>query len=195
MKLRLNYWQLIALFSPFILVIGCTFIPNHIRAKYYINTELMCLLLCIVFLLAISYQTYLVISFNKKIKGSIWIIVNNVPPVLLILVCVFGFAVLVKDDFTGKNSPDGPTSGSNFWLAKMLIGILFIHELITFFLINNLYVSAKIEKVKDSLLRQKLSDDFWEPMKKLLIISILGSAGSFVLAIVAVIIKSRFLKN
>jgi hypothetical protein len=195
MKLRLNYWQLIALFSPFILVIGCTFMPNHIRAKYYINTELMCLLLCIVFLLAISYQTYLVISFNKKIKGSIWIIINNVPPVLLILVCVFGFALLVKDDFTGKNLPDGPTSGSDFWLAKMLVGILFIHELITFFLINNLYVSAKIEKVKDSLLRQKLSDDFWEPMKKLLIISILGSAGSFVLAIVAVIIKSRFLKD
>jgi hypothetical protein len=61
--------------------------------------------------------------------------------------------------------------------------------------VNNLYVSAKIEKVKDSLLRQKLSDDFWEPMKKLLIISILSTAGSFVLAIVAVIIKSRFLKN
>jgi hypothetical protein len=195
MKLRLNYWQLIALFSPFILVIGCTFMPNHVRAKYYINTELICLLLCIVFLLAISYQTYLVISFNKKIKGSIWIIINNVPPVLLILVCVFGFAILVKDDFTGKNLPDGPTSKSDFWLGKMLVGILFIHELITFFVVNNLYVSAKIEKVKDSLLRQKLSDDFWEPMKKLLIISILSTAGSFVLAIVAVIIKSRFLKD
>jgi hypothetical protein len=195
MKLRLNYWQLIALFSPFILVIGCTFMPNHIRAKYYINTELICLLLCIVFLLAISYQTYLVISFNKKIKGTIWIIINNVPPVLLTFFCTYGCALLLTEDFNGKKSPDGPTSGSDFWLVKMIVGILFIHELITFFVVNNLYVSAKIEKVKDSLLRQKLSDDFWEPMKKLLIISILSTAGSFVLAIVAVIIKSRFLKN
>lgn len=153
----------------------------------------MTIALCIDVFIAVWYQVYLLTAFNKKIKGTIWITINNIIAILATIVFLSTFVYMAVQQFggTGDSGPH-PVHSKSASLGAAIVGLLMLHLFITFFLINNLYVSFRIQKIKDPLMLQSISSDFGEPMKRLLITSLFVITGSFVIAIVIIIIKTRF---
>ncbi|GAA3963143.1 hypothetical protein GCM10022210_09000 [Mucilaginibacter dorajii] len=141
--------------------------------------------------IAIWYQVYLVVVFNKSVKGSVWVTINNIVAVLGTLIFIITFVYMALEEFSGPRRL-GPTHSSYASWGVMFVGVDLLHLFITFFLINNLYVSFKTQKIKDPALLERISNDFGEPMKKLLITSLFVTTGSFVIAIAIMIIKTRF---
>jgi len=193
MKIRLNYWQLILLFAPFFPAVGWMFIPYQWRVRNHVNGEMMILLLSIVFLIGICYQAYLVVSFNKKVKGSKWMSFYALAPVIGAVFFVYGCTDLVITSFNSGKLHIAPIESKGAHWAAIIAVLYLLYSLAAFLLIHILYVSIK--KIKTRAVREQLSQDFWEPMKKLLITSLLAMAGSIVFAIVADIIKMSVLKN
>lgn len=191
MKIRLNYWQLLILFSPFFVALVYMCIPYPALVGYHINSGMIAIAICIDVFIAIWYQVYLLTSFNKKIKGSVWITVNNVLAILetVMFLCVFVYMAI--DEF-GKPHKLGPIHSESASWGAIFVVVCLLHLFISFFLINNLYISFKTQKIKDPALLESISNDFGEPMKRLLITSLFVMTGSFVIAVAIRIIETRF---
>jgi hypothetical protein len=132
--------------------------------------------------LAICYQAYLLISFNKRIKGSIFISVNAAISAVFMTICILFAIKSVMSMIVRKTTVTKVVQTEHHWLLTCIF-LFLLHALLTFFLVNNIYLSGKIKKVNDFAMRENLRDDFGEPMKKLLITSLLTIAGSFVIVI------------
>jgi uncharacterized membrane protein YczE len=65
------------------------------------------------------------------------------------------------------NSRLGPIEQADFGFISNLSIIFFLYSIITFFIVNNIYVTRQIKKIPDDSLRNQLNLDFRLPMKKL----------------------------
>jgi hypothetical protein len=182
MKLRLNYWQLILLFVPFIVAFLSAIIPYKTRIAYHLNSEIIAIMIIASISLAICYQAYLLISFNKRIKGSIFISFNAAISAVFMTICTLFTIKSVILMIVRKTVVTKIVQTERHWLLTC-ISLFLTHAFITFFLVNNIYLSGKIKKINDFAMRENLRDDFGEPMKKVLITSLLIIAGSFVIVI------------
>jgi hypothetical protein len=192
MKLRLNYWQLILLFSPFWVLVFLSSLPLNLRLKYHINLEAFTIIITIDLFLAIFYQAYLVILFTIKSKAAKWMIGHTVIPVIFSAILVMGAIVLVVNTSGSSKPGGGPVHNNTTALTTGILFIFTLHLLVTFFVINNLYVFGKLDKIKNLALRDQLTVEFSEPLRKMFIVSLLTIAGSLLCAIVIVVIRARY---
>lgn len=167
MKIRLNYWQLILLFLPFIVGFQLFHVPYTSATVYIITKSTLNLLLYISPCFIIGYQAYLVINFNKVIKGSKWMTANIIISLVFTLLNFTYLMITTLLRLPYLNSRLGPIEQADFGFISNLSIIFFLYSIITFFIVNNIYVTRQIKKIPDDSLRNQLNLDFRLPMKKL----------------------------
>jgi hypothetical protein len=195
MKLRLNYWQLILLYAPFWVLVFSSLMPLYLREKYHLDLKVFTAIIAIDLFLAVGYQACLVILFNIRLKGTKWMIVHTVIPVIFAAVCVMATIAFMVHGSENHKLLSGPVQRSKASSTSGILSIFMLHMLVTFFVINNLYVSGKIAKIKNISLRENLAAEFGEPLKKIFIVSLLTIAGSLLLAVVLGIIRAKYFNS
>jgi len=187
MKIRLNYWQLILLFLPAI----AGFAISDLRPITQGSFRIVNFLLNLNISLAICYQAYLAISFNnRRSNRSEWFNFNAYIPVVfnlgyLIYISYFTF---IKPYHTNLNIAPGKRIHYN-QTSTILILIFLLHTAITYFFINNQYVSIQIKKLTNTDEQEKLKVTFLNPMKQLVRVSLIVIAGGVVVAVILDIIR------
>lgn len=195
MKLRFNYWQLFLLFLPFIIGFQLFHVPYTSPRVYNIAVTSLNLLFNISPCFIIGYQSYLVITFNKTINGARWFTINAFIPVIFTLVYFTYVVTITILRPPHLNSRLGPIEQTNWGFVPNAIEIFLLHAIITFFVVNNIYVSRQIKKIPDDVLRDQLSFDFFRPMKKLKNMSYIVIAGILILSIVIDIFMNGLIPN
>jgi NADH:ubiquinone oxidoreductase subunit 5 (subunit L)/multisubunit Na+/H+ antiporter MnhA subunit len=187
MKIRLNYWQLILLFLPIILGMQVFHIPLNVQITYrsylrmfnIISSADICFIVC--------YQAYLAISFNNsRLNKPAWFNVNALIPVFFNIAYFFYVISLTfkTPTVTTHQQTSGPMPIAHYSLFSMAMVILLVHALITFLFINTPFVSRQIIKIDDSDEQARLREDYLNPMKKLLRMSMIVFAVGVILSII-----------
>ena len=88
-----------------------------------------------------------------------------------------------------------PIKQADFGIVPKVITVFLVHAAVTFFLVNNLYVSRQIKKISDDSTKNELNQDFMKPMKRLSNISYIALAVLLIIAAVADIMINGFVPN
>jgi len=195
MKIRLNYWQLILLFLPFIVGFQLFHVPYTSATVYIVTESTLNLLLYISPCFIVGYQAYLVINFNKVIKGSKWITANIIISLVFTLLNFTYLTITTLLRLPYLNSRLGPIEQADFGFISNLTVIFLLYSIITFFIVNNIYVIRQIKKIPNDDLRNQLNIDFRLPMKKLKNMSLIVLACTLILSIVIDIFVYGFIPN
>ena len=166
----LNKWRsYILIFLPILLVVIFYNIPLYENGLSY-GLRQAILFFVFEFTLALLYffQIYLGIRFYKQInkKSYLFLINGFVPMIFWVTACLWLLYCLplylkigpTKQDMT----PDNPL-GFNLILAFL------IHYLVTFFVINKLFVRFELKKINDPNQEQELRTEFYSPINKMII--------------------------
>jgi hypothetical protein len=186
MKIRLNYWQLILLFLPAIAGFAIFDLPHTTQTSFRIVNFLFNLNIC----LAICYQAYLVINYNNsRPNRSEWFNFNAYIPVVFNIVYLLyvSYSTFIKPYHTNLNI--APSKRIHYYPTTVFILFFLLHTAITYFVINNWYVSTQIKKLTHEDEREALMLKFLKPMKQLMRVSIIVIAGSFVISFILDIIR------
>ncbi|MEO6524466.1 MAG: hypothetical protein ABIN91_22470 [Mucilaginibacter sp.] len=187
MKFKLNQGQIILLFLPFIL--GCIILEFHYPLSFAIANVLSVLSLGLI----VSYQTYLVLSFNRlSDKKSTLFKINAYIPFAFF--CWYFFYIfyftIVKTIVPHDGFVEGPLRTSNFNLKSWIILFFVIHATVTFYVINNSFVAVTINKLIDVKKQEEFRMLFLNPLKKLTWIALSVFIGILVLSSIYTIVKS-----
>ncbi|QEC75983.1 hypothetical protein [Mucilaginibacter ginsenosidivorax] len=192
MKIRLNYWQLILLFLPAIIASQMSNIPHSFWQAYGVIKTISNLLFAVNPCFIVGYQAYLVTSFNKTINGAKWVTVNALVPVVF-LIAHFIYIVWSTDlKPVHLHNAIGPMEQADFGFVSKVITVFLVHAAVTFFLVNNIYVSRQIKNISDDGTKNQLNQDFMKPMKRLSNISYIALAGLLIIAAIADIMINGF---
>jgi len=187
MKIRLNYWQLILLFLPAVVGFAISDLLPTTQGSFRIVNFLLNLNIC----LAVCYQAYLVINFNNsRPNRSEWLNFNAYIPVVFnlgYLVDIFYFT-FIKPYHTNLNIAPGKRIHYN-QTSTILILIFLLHTAITYFIINNLYVSTQIKKLLNPDEQEKLRLTFLNPIRQLVKMSLIVIAGCIIISVIFDIIR------
>lgn len=185
MKIRLNYWQLILLFLPSIIASQMYNIPHSSWQAYEIIKTISNLLFAVNPCFIVGYQAYLVTSFNNKINGAKWFTVNALVPVVFFIAHFIYVVWSTELKPVRWHATIGPIEQADFGFVPKVITVFLVHAAVTFFLVNNIYVSRQIKQISDDSTKNQLYLDFMKPMKKLSNISYIALAGLLIIAIIA----------
>lgn len=160
-------------------------IPHSSWQAYAIIRTISNLLFTVNPCFIVGYQAYLATSFNKTINGAKWFTVNALVPVVF-LIAHFIYVVWSTDlKPPHLHNAIGPMEQADFGFVPKVITVFLVHAAVTFFLVNNIYVSRQIKKISDDSTKNELNQDFMKPMKKLSNISYIALAGLLIIAIIA----------
>lgn len=185
MPAKLNLWQTILLFLPF--AAGELFIRLSYSggADQRINFAIANLLTTFGMALVICYQTYLVSGFIKvsNIKPGFFQLNALIPAVFTVAYFLYvAWGTIAGHVYTHRGFNSGPLRQSQLHGRALIVLILLLHAFITFYFVNNQFVSGKIKKIVAGETRKNLTDQFLTPMKLLTKISILAIACSFLVS-------------
>lgn len=176
MRIKLNLWQTILLFLPFVVSeifprLSYSGGPDH-RIYFAIANLLVTFNVALV----ICYQTYLVLRFIKLSEaGSVFVKFNALVPAIF-TVCYFLYIALdtvIAHSYNSRGYNTVPLRESQLHGVALVFLLLLLHAFITFYFVNNQFVSKSVKKVPDDELRDEFMGDFLAPMKLLTKISII----------------------
>jgi hypothetical protein len=185
MKIRLNYWQVFLLFLPAIAGFTIFNFP-HTQTNFRIVDFLFVLNIC----LAACYQSYLTIGFNKtKTNLSKWFLINSYVPVVFNIAYMLysSYFTFIKPHYT--NFKVEPIKRISYNSTTLIILFFLLHAAITFFIVNNQYVSTEIKKVVDVDEQENLRLTFLNPMKQLVKVSWIVIIGGFASSVIIDIVR------
>lgn len=197
MHIKLNFWQTLGLFLPVVIGFIIIDIPNTGVADYNLNLlGIANLLFVINLLIVILYQTILAVRFNyiSGVKSNLfkW---NALIPAIFISTYFFYVFYLTANSPTYHNPRynHGPMKIAQYGTVSWLILLFLLHSFITFYFINNEFVSRQIKVIKNDSEQDQLRSDFLIPMRRLVKISI-WVIGTLLLisTVVDVVIFSKF---
>jgi hypothetical protein len=175
MTIKLNFWQTLALFLPFIISLVFLEIPHSNLYSYQTNFAIANLLSITTLFVVILYQTNLVLSFNNQsgIKSQVFKWNAFVPLIFITLYLLdVGYSTFNSHVIHSPQYNAGPLRKTDFNGLNLIIMFFLLHSFITFYFINNLFVSKKTKLIQDDSQREQLKSDFLMPMKRLTKISI-----------------------
>jgi hypothetical protein len=189
MKLNLNFWQTLSLFMPFFFSIPFITI-FHTTLFYALANSLIVLNILIV----VFYQSFLLINFIRAsgINANGYK-VNALIPCLFILLYFLWISILwliEKNNFMTNYHP-GPIRKEDLDLRGYLIILFLGHSFVTFYFVNNQFVSSRIKKIVDPEKQLKLQLDYLFPMKRLTKTSIWVMVTCLGLSVILGLIKSK----
>ncbi|MEP6613462.1 MAG: hypothetical protein ABJA76_16290 [Mucilaginibacter sp.] len=137
--------------------------------------------------IVVIYQAYLVISFNKVsgvdsgfLKWNTWIPVIFTSIYLLYVI----WGTFVKPVYHNPHYNAGPLRKSQLHGSALIILLFLLHAFITFYFINNQFVSRKIKLITDEVKQEKLKVGFLIALKRLTKISIWVIGGLILMGLV-----------
>lgn len=175
MRIKLNLWQTILLFSP--LIISELFLRRSYSAEpnQHLNFAIANLLATFNVALVVCYQAYLVMGFLRHSETKpAWFILNAVIPAIF-TVCYFlyiGWGTVVNHSYNRTNYNVGPLKRSQLHGEGLIFLLFLLHAFVTFYFVNNKFVSKSIKQFKDDELRNELMYNFLIPMKLLIKVSV-----------------------
>lgn len=168
----LNRWRsYIFIFLPILLIVIFYNIPLYENGLSF-GLRQAILFFVFEFTLALLYffQIYLGFRFYKRInKKSYFFIINgSIPMIFWLAACLwllYCLPIYLKMVPTRQDmTPDNPLS------FNIIIAFL-IHYVLTFFVINKLFVRFELNKVNDPKQAQELRNEFYSPINKMIISS------------------------
>ncbi|MDN3580511.1 hypothetical protein [Mucilaginibacter flavus] len=186
MKIRLNYWQLILLFLPTIAAFTTFNFLHTTQVSFRVVDFLFVLNIC----LATCYQAYLAIGFNKQnANQSTWFSIHMYIPVIFTITYLLysAYFTFIKPSYA--NFKVEPIKRISHNSTTSIILFFLFYTAITFFIINNRYVSAQIKKVVDVDEQENLRLTFLNPMKQLVKVSWIVIIGGFALSVIIDIVR------
>jgi hypothetical protein len=175
MRVKLNLWQTLLLFLPFAVSEIFLRLSYSGGLDHRIDFAVANLLLTFNVALIICYQTYLVAGFIKAsgVK-AVFLKVNAFVPAIFtvyyFLSAIWGTAITHSYNARGYNT--GPLRQSQLHGSALVITLFLLHAFITFYFVNNQFVSRMIKKIAGEELRNELMHCFLAPLKLLTKISI-----------------------
>jgi succinate dehydrogenase hydrophobic anchor subunit len=175
MRIRLNFWQTIFLFLPGI--IGQTFLwfPHLDVAGYRANFAAANFLAVLNMTLVVSYQAYLTINFSKTLDDKSAPVKWNayIPAVFTSAYLVYvAWGTFINPAYHNPHYNAGPLRRAQLHGSSIVILFFLLHAFITFYFINNQFVSRKIKLMQNDEKRVALTGDFLTPMRTLIKVSI-----------------------
>jgi hypothetical protein len=170
-------------------------IPHSSWQSYRMIKTISTLLFAVNPCFIVGYQAYLATSFNKAINGAKWFTVNALVPVVFFIAYFIYVVWSTELKPVRWHTTIGPMEQAEFGFVSKVITVFLVHAAVTFFLINNLYVSRQIKQISDDSTKNQLNLDFMKPMKKLSNISYISLAGLLIIAAIADIMISGFIPN
>lgn len=170
MSIKLNFWQTIGFFSPYIIayiIYEVTYSNINSPSKnIFISNILMVFNLST----AICYQTYLLICFiNKsgiKSKSIMW----NARISSIFILLYFSYVIyltIIKITVNHHEYVPGPFKNAGLSITGWTVVIFMFHAFITFYFVNYQFVSEKIKTVSDIHKHKQLESDFLIAMRRL----------------------------
>jgi hypothetical protein len=190
MSIKLNFWQTLALFIPFIVSFLLIDLQHTSLYNYRTVVAVANFLLVLSVFIVILYQTYLVLEFNVKsgIKSTILKLNALIPLIFIAFYLIYiGYSTFLQPTFHNYNN--GPIKKVDLTCSAWVILLFLIHAFITFYFINTLFVSNKIKAVTDADQQQKLRSDFSTPIRRLTKTSIWVMVAILIISIVIDIIR------
>jgi hypothetical protein len=194
MSIKLNLWQTLGLFLPFIA--GSIFLEFPYSNLYSHQTNFAIANLLTVFsvLVVIVYQEYLALRFLYVSGAKSRVFKLNACIPLIFIVLYFSYVCYLTFKTSGIHNPNyntGPLRKADLRGSGWVILLLLMHAFITFYFVNTQFVSKKIKLMSDKSEREKLTVDFLTPMKRLVRISIWVFVTLLALATIADLVKFR----
>ena len=192
MKLKLNTWQTVLLFIPFIIGFLSMIFSGTQWTNYKLSSPVFNLLLTFTEVLIVSYQAYLTIYFLKAINTSspVFRINTLIIPILsaayFLYLLYHGFDHIIVST---QGKIKGPVKLANMDAFSRAGTFFLYYTILNFFFINNKIVSYKLKAIQDTGQRQSLSEEFLRPLKSLVRISIWVIASMFAISLFADILK------
>lgn len=175
MRIKLNLWQTISLFLPFIageVLLRLSFSGGTSHRVYFAIANLLTTLNVA---LAIAYQAQLGINFNKSSEPKFILFKANALIPVVFTACYFLYATwgtIIARSYNSANYNTGPLRRTQLHGSALIILLFLLHAFITFYFINNQFVSRKIKLIVDEGRRKELTSSFLMPMKLLTRVSI-----------------------
>lgn len=193
MKLKLNNWQIVLIFFPLVIAFLGMTLSNIPLTNYKLSSSAINLLLTLSGVVAISYQGYLTTCFLNKINANALLFRINalIVPTVCILYLFFILFQGVDRFFVPiqQRKTTGPISIAEMGVVSQIGTIFMYYVLINFFFINNTVVYRKLKMIQDAAQLQRLTEDFLNPLKSLVHISIWSIALMFAITIVGDIVN------
>jgi hypothetical protein len=186
MKIKLNHWQTFILFIPFL--VGCIVLdlPHTDLHAYHKHFLISNFLTVLNILIALSYQAYIVINFNDNVlnKSRVYV-ANALVPVIfyslyLLYIIYFTF---ISPVMNSHNAP-GPLRLKQINIGGIFVLLFTLHAAITFFFINNNFMSKRIKMTSNVTEQETLKMNYLIPMRNLIRVSIFALCLALVLSIV-----------
>jgi len=192
MNFKLNFWQTLALFLPFILGFIILDLPHSNLYSYQTNFAIANFLTVINVFILIYYQTHLVLTFNSRLAIQSDIIKWNsyISSLFITLYLIYVvYLTFVGHSFHNPKYIPGPIRKVDFTIASWFIALFLMHAFITFYFVNNRFIAKRTQITQDVVEKEQLKSDFLIPMKRLIKISIWVFAVMIVLSTITDIFK------
>src|SRR3569833_620250 len=187
MRIKLNLWQTVLLFLPFVVSeifrrLSYSGGPDH-RIYFAIANLLVTFNVALV----ISYQAYLVQRFIKVTEARPVLAKFNalVPAIFTVFYFLYiAWDTVITHSYNNRGYNTGPLRESQLHGSALVFLLLLLHAFITFFFVNNQFVSKRVKKVPDDELRDEFTGAFLAPMKLLTKVSIIVIGCSLLVSVV-----------
>lgn len=186
MKIKLNYWQTIILFIPCLLGWVLSELPHSNLHTYHRTFLIANFLLVSNILIVLCYQAFMGISFNNTFlkKSNLYNINALIPVVFFFLYLLFMAYYTFIEPVTNSNNAPGPLRKEQLNATSIFILLLNVHAAITFFFINNQFISKRIKTVTSLTEKEILKTNYLNPMKILVRVSIFVLLFALIISVV-----------
>jgi hypothetical protein len=193
MHIRLKLWQVLLLFLPGVVAVIFMWFPNEEPSGYRVGFPLANLLMLLSVALVVTYQAYLAIRFDgsQTRKLTLFRINAGLPAVFTIVYLLQAtWATATKINHVNPQYKTGPMHVAQYSTSAWIFLFLLIHAFVTFYFINNQFVSRNIRSNADERRRETLEREFLMPMKLLTKVSIYVNCSIIVLEFLIDIIRA-----
>jgi hypothetical protein len=170
MKPRLNNWQTILLFAPYIL--GCAFLEvSHVFKISHAGFIIANIFIVFNLFLVLAYHACLFIQFNKQqTQSPIIYSINALIPVIAI--GAYFINVLYSSTRYSGSVQWGPMPVARFNFFAWFVLFFLMYAGVNYFFINNLLVKKRIATINDENEKTIMVLKYFDPMKRMVRISL-----------------------
>jgi anaerobic C4-dicarboxylate transporter len=193
MHIRLKLWQVLLLFLPGVTAVVFLWFPDEGPFGYRVSFPLANLLMVLSVALVVTYQAYLAIRFDGSQTGKLTLFRINagIPAVFTIVYLLnVAWATVTKINRVSSQYKAGPMHIAQYHTSAWIFLFLLIHAFVTFYFVNNQFVSRSIRSNADEQRRETLEKEFLTPMKVLTKVSIYVNCSIIVLEFLIDIIRA-----
>ena len=159
MRIRLNFWQTLLLFLPCVIGIVIISLTRYGLPDYKFHFAIVNLLYVINIALVILYQAYLVITFGEAcpMKSKVFKWNAYIPAIFILIYLMYViWGTFINSDYNNRYYNAGPLHKSQLHGSSLMVLIFLLHAFITFYFVNNQFVSRKIKLITDEFERGEI---------------------------------------